>query len=41
MSVDISKYVDQLSNELTDKAYEASDALGRIGSDAVVGKSVV
>lgn len=36
MSVDISKYVDQLSNELTDKAYEASDALGRIGSDAVV-----
>lgn len=34
--VDISKYVAQLSNDLTDKAYEASDALGRIGSDAVV-----
>lgn len=36
MAIDISLYVEQLSNELTDKAYEASDALGRIGSEAVV-----
>jgi len=36
MAVDISNYVTQLSGEITDNAYEASDALGRIGSDEVV-----
>ena len=36
MAVDITGYVDQLSGELSDKAYEASDALGRIGSVEVV-----
>ena len=34
--MNISSLVEQLSGELTDKAYEASDALGRIGSEAVV-----
>lgn len=34
--MDISLLVEQLSGKLTDKAYEASDALGRIGSEAVV-----
>jgi HEAT repeat protein len=36
MAVDISGYVSQLSGELSDNAYEASNALGRIGSEAVV-----
>lgn len=36
MAVDITNYVAQLSGELADKAFEASDALGRIGSDKVV-----
>ena len=36
MAVDITSYVDQLTGELGDKAYEASDSLGRIGSEAVV-----
>ncbi len=34
--VDISHYVAQLSNELDDKAFNASDSLGRIGSSNVV-----
>lgn len=36
MSIDISTLVEQLTGELTEKAYKASDALGRIGSEAVV-----
>lgn len=36
MAVDITAYVAELSGELSDKAYKASDSLGRIGSEAVV-----
>jgi len=36
MAVDITLLVEQLSGELNDKAYQASDSLGRIGSEAVV-----
>ncbi len=36
MAVDISHYVTQLSTELDDKAFNASDSLGRIGSSDVV-----
>ena len=36
MAIDITPYVEQLSGELNDKAYKASDALGRIGSENVV-----
>jgi len=36
MSIDISELVAQLSGELSDKAYQASDSLGRIGSGEVV-----
>ncbi len=36
MPVDITNYIAQLSGELEDKAFEASDALGRIGSPEVV-----
>lgn len=36
MAVDITHYVAQLSGELEDNAFEASDALGRIGSPEVV-----
>ena len=36
MAVDITNYVAQLCGELEDKAFEASDALGRIGSPEVV-----
>lgn len=34
--MDISIYVEQLSGELNEKAYKASDSLGRIGSEEVV-----
>ncbi|MCF6360967.1 MAG: HEAT repeat domain-containing protein [Cyclobacteriaceae bacterium] len=40
MGVDISSYVVQLSGDLNDKAYEASDALGRIGSIEVVSSMI-
>lgn len=36
MAVDITGYVAELSGELNDKAYKASDSLGRIGSEDVV-----
>jgi HEAT repeat protein len=36
MPVDITPYVSQLSGELDDHAYKASDSLGRIGSEDVV-----
>lgn len=36
MPTDISSYVIQLSGELNNNAYQASDALGRIGSEDVV-----
>lgn len=36
MAIDISSYINQLSGELNDNAYQASDALGRIGSEDVV-----
>ena len=36
MPVDISSYVSQLSGELDDNAFKASDSLGRIGSEEVV-----
>jgi len=36
MAIDISAYVKQLSEDLTETAYKASDALGRIGSEEVV-----
>lgn len=36
MPVDITPYVSQLSGELDDHAYKASDSLGRIGSEEVV-----
>ena len=36
MAIDISDYVKQLSEDLTETAYKASDALGRIGSEEVV-----
>lgn len=36
MAVDISAYVKELSGELDDKAYKASDSLGYIGSEDVV-----
>lgn len=36
MAVDITSYVEELTGELTEKAYKASDALGRIGSTEVV-----
>lgn len=36
MAVDISKYVGELTGDLSDEAYKASDALGRIGSEDVV-----
>ncbi len=36
MAVDISSLVDQLTGELNEKAYKASDSLGRIGSEDVV-----
>lgn len=32
MAVDITAYVEELSGELSEKAYKASDSLGRIGS---------
>ncbi len=34
--MDISIYVEQLSGELNEKAYKASDSLGRIGTEEVV-----
>ncbi len=36
MAVDISVYLEELSGELSEKAYKASDSLGRIGSVDVV-----
>jgi hypothetical protein len=36
MTIDITTLVEQLSGELNDKAYKASDTLGRIGTDSVV-----
>ncbi len=36
MAVDITAYVEELSGELSEKAYKASDSLGRIGSADVV-----
>ena len=36
MAIDISSYVSQLTGELDESAYKASDALGRIGSEEVV-----
>ena len=36
MAIDISGYIVQLSNDMNDAAYKASDALGRIGSKEVV-----
>ena len=36
MPIDITAYVQQLSGELNETAYKASDSLGRIGSDDVV-----
>ncbi len=36
MTIDITTYVEQLSGELNDNAYKASDALGRIGNESVV-----
>ncbi len=34
--MDITKYVEQLSGELNEKAFKASDSLGHIGSEEVV-----
>ena len=36
MQIDITAYIQQLSEELNETAYKASDSLGRIGSDGVV-----
>lgn len=36
MAVDITAYVEELTGELSEKAYKASDSLARIGSDHVV-----
>ena len=36
MPIDITAYVQQLSGELNETAYKASDSLGRIGSEGVV-----
>ena len=36
MTIDITTLVEQLSGELNDTAYKASDTLGRIGTDSVV-----
>ncbi len=36
MAIDISSLINQLSGELTEKAYEASDSLGHIGGEEVV-----
>ena len=36
MAIDITTYVKQLSGELNETAYRASDSLGRIGSESVV-----
>ena len=36
MAVDIAQYVEQLTGEMQESAYKASDALGRIGSEEVV-----
>lgn len=41
MLINITTYVDRLSNELAGNAYEASDALGRIGSEEVVDAMVI
>ncbi len=40
MAIDITHLVVQLSGELQDKAYKASDALGRIGSESVVNSMI-
>lgn len=40
MPIDITAYVQQLSGELNETAYKASDSLGRIGSDDVVGAMI-
>jgi hypothetical protein len=36
MATDITNYVSRLTGEMTENAYKASDALGRIGSEEVV-----
>jgi len=36
MAVDITTYVEQITGELKESAYKASDALGRIGNEEVV-----
>lgn len=40
MATDITTYVEQLSGELNETAYKASDALGRIGSESVVNSMI-
>ena len=40
MAFDITVYVDQLTGEMDESAYKASDALGRIGSEEVVDEMI-
>jgi len=40
MAIDITPFIQQLSGELDDKAYKASDSLGRIGTESVVDEMI-
>lgn len=40
MAIDITPFIQQLSGELDEKAYKASDSLGRIGTESVVDEMI-